>query len=262
MIVLWHSFMSSVLTQFKLTVSRPIFQVVLVCQPIVMAVISYMIYTHTGSHVSFASFVVLGSGISGIWASTVYSSAGEINRERFYGTLGTLISVPTPLSVILAGKILTNGLLSLVSLGLSFLFSFTILRVSLQIAHPWAFALEVVLFLLATNFFALSLSSLFLLSRSTTVMQNFLEYPILIVSSVFFAPNFLPLALQIIGWPIPLTWGARALSRTFVAAWDTSAFLQELIIQALLTLLYLGISLLLFRLIVYRVRITASLEVY
>jgi len=93
-------------------------------------------------------------------------------------------------------------------------------------------------------------------------MHNFLEYPLLIVTGVFFPLEDLPRWLQPLGWPVPLTWGAKALRWTVRAHWDTHAFWEALSIAAGLAALYLVLSLILFRLVERRVRVTASLDVY
>jgi len=258
----WNVFKSSLRTHLNLTLVRPTFQIVLIAQPIMMATIAYMIYRRAGEEGNFISFVVLGAGISGMWSSIAFSSAGDINRERFYGTLSVLFGTPSSLVTVMLGKITANGLLSTLSLAISFVFSFVVLRVPPYIPHPFAFGLALLAFMVATNLFALTLSSTFLLSRSTTVMQNFLDYPIMIVTGVFFPLETLPRWLQSLGWPIPLTWGAKAMRWTLQARWDVHAFWQTLGVEVGLAVFYLTLALILFRRIEYRVRVTASLDVY
>jgi ABC-2 type transport system permease protein len=258
----WNVFRSSFNTHLRLTLVRPMFQIALITQPLVMATIAYMVYRRTGEERDFISFVVLGAGIAGIWSGIVFSSAGDIDRERFYGTLSTIFSAPSSLITVLLGKIMANGLLSSLSLAISFVFSSVVLRISLYLPHPLAFGLALLVFLVAINLFALTLSSIFLLSRSATIMRNFLEYPLLIVTGVFFPLEALPGWLQPLGWPVPLTWGAKALRWTVQAQWNKFAFWEALGIEVGLAALYLVLSLILFRLIERRVRVTASLDVY
>lgn len=208
------------------------------------------------------SFVALGAGIAGMWSSIAFSSAGDINRERFYGTLSTLFSTPASLLLVMLGKVMANGLLSTLALAISLVFSFVALRVPAHIPHPLAFGLALLVFLIAINLFALTLSSIFLLSRSTTVLQNFLEYPLMIVTGIFFPLEALPRWLQPLGWPVPLTWAAKALRWTVQAQGDSLAFWEALSVEVGLAMFYLLMALLLFRLVERRVRVTASLDVY
>jgi ABC-2 type transport system permease protein len=258
----WNVFRSSFNSHLRLTLVRPMFQIALISQPLVMATIAYMVYRRTGKEGDFTSFVLLGAGIAGMWSGIVFSSAGDIDRERSYGTLSTIFVAPSSLLVVLLGKIMANGLLSTLSLAISFIFSSIVLRLSSYIPHPLAFGLSLLVFLAAINLFALTLSSIFLLSRSTRVMHNFLEYPLLILTGVFFPLEALPGWLQPLGWPVPLTWGAKTLRWAVQAHGDTHAFWEALSIEVGLAVLYLVLSLILFRLIERRVRVTASLDVY
>jgi ABC-2 type transport system permease protein len=257
----WNIFKGAFNTHLRLTLVRPMFQIVLVAQPIVMATIAYMVYRRTGIEENFVSFVVLGAGIAGMWSSITFSSAGDINRERFYGTLKTLFGAPTPPIVVMLGKITANGSLSTISLALSFIFSLTVLQVPARIPHPLAFGLALLAFLIATNLFALTLSSIFLLSRSTVVLQNFLEYPIIIVTGIFFPLEVLPQWLHPFGWLVPLTWGAKALRWTVQDQEVPRTYWQTLGIEAGLAVFYLMLAIILFRAIERRVRVTASLDV-
>src|SRR4030042_716216 len=47
-----------------------------------------------------AVFVVVGSGMTGLWSGLLFISGNSINVERWSGTLETLVGVPTPLRVI------------------------------------------------------------------------------------------------------------------------------------------------------------------
>lgn len=255
-----RAFLSSLRVHCALTLARPTFQIVLVLQPIIMTTISYMIYRRTASAAALTGFVVLGAGIAGVWSSIVFSSAGDINRERFYGTLPAFLQSPTTLFVVMLGKLAANSLLSALSLVVGMLYATAVLRIPLAIADLPAFGLALLLFLLGANLFALTLSCLFLISRATTVLQNFLEYPILIVAGIFFPPDRLPSWARWLGWPVPLTWGAQAL-RAAAQPGTEPAFTRLLAINIGLITSYLVLAILLFRVIERRVRVTASLEI-
>lgn len=258
----WHIFWNSLSIHIKMTTARSMFQFILVLQPIMMAILSYMIYRHTNNAQNYIYYVVLGSGIAGMWQSIVYTSAGDINRERFNGTLGILLAAPSPFLLIVLGKITANAMLSVVSFLIGLGFSLYVLRVPLTLAHPAAFAGSYLVFLIATNLFALTLSAIFLLSRSTAVMQNFLEYPILIITGIFFPLHMLPGWIQPLSWLLPLTWGADALRQTTQPTWNTGTLLTSCGIELFLVVSYFLCASLLFKLIEYRIRVTASMEVY
>jgi ABC-2 type transport system permease protein len=64
-----------------------------------------------------AMFVVVGSGLTGLWSSLLFISGNSINFERWTGTLESLVAIPTPFEVIVFGKNLANVVQSLLSMG-------------------------------------------------------------------------------------------------------------------------------------------------
>jgi hypothetical protein len=70
------------------TLARPLFQVMIVVQPVAMVLLTHYVYGGEGAaRTSF--FVVLGSGLAGMWMATAFSSAGDLGRERGYGMVNT-----------------------------------------------------------------------------------------------------------------------------------------------------------------------------
>jgi ABC-2 type transport system permease protein len=254
--VFWQTF----LIHLKNTLARPMFQVVLIVQPFVVATTAYMVFRGT-ELTDFTAYVILGGGLSGIWSAMTFSSAGDINRERWYGTLNPLLASPTPLSWVFLAKITANALLSLIALVISFLYSFVMMGSFEAIPHGAAFLLALCLFLFSASTFALCLSTLFLLSRSTTIMQNFLEYPLLLLCGLVFPVSFLPEWVQGCAALFPMRWSSAALRQTFASnplgeQWwllNGMAFVMGLI--------YLGLAVQLFARIEYRVRQIGNLEI-
>lgn len=68
----------------------------------------------------FISYGVLGSCLMGIWSCICFSSIGDINRERHFGTLPFIYVAPGGFGIIIMGKILGNMILSIVTFAISF----------------------------------------------------------------------------------------------------------------------------------------------
>ncbi len=51
-----------------------------------------------------AMYVVVGSGLTGLWSSLLFISGNSINFERWMGTLESMVAIPTPFEVIVVGK--------------------------------------------------------------------------------------------------------------------------------------------------------------
>ncbi|MGD8752809.1 MAG: ABC transporter permease [Anaerolineales bacterium] len=252
-------FLSTLKVHMKSTLARPMFQVVLIVQPFVVATTTYMVYRDARVD-DFTAFVVLGGGLSGIWSALTFSSAGDINRERFYGTLEPMLAGPTRLSWIFYAKISANALLSLIALLIAILYSWGILGVSLELPHPLAFLSALGAFLLSSSTFALCLSTMFLLSRSTLIMQNFLEYPLLLLGGLAFPISILSPWVQGVSAVLPMRWGSQSLRLAMGNGTLSAEFWLALGITALIGLLYGTLALLLFGRIETRVRRLATLN--
>lgn len=49
-----------------------------------------------GKGADYAMFVVIGSGLTGLWSSLLFVSGNSINVERWIGTLETLVACRLP----------------------------------------------------------------------------------------------------------------------------------------------------------------------
>src|SRR5512145_2954228 len=75
-------------------------------QPIIIAVLGLWMLQDKGADA--AMFVVVGSGLTGLWSSLLFISGNSLTAERWSGTLESLVAVPTPFEVIVFGKNLAN----------------------------------------------------------------------------------------------------------------------------------------------------------
>src|SRR5579859_801716 len=70
-------------------------------QPLMVALLAlWMLQDKKGND---GIYVVVGSGMSGLWSSLLFMGGGSIAWERWLGTLETIIGVPTEISVIALG---------------------------------------------------------------------------------------------------------------------------------------------------------------
>ena len=91
----------------------------IVFQPMIIAVLALFMLKDKGG--DYAMFVVVGSGLTGLWSSLLFVSGNSINVERWIGTLESLIGMPTPFDVIVFGKNLANVFQSLLSMVVSYM---------------------------------------------------------------------------------------------------------------------------------------------
>jgi ABC-2 type transport system permease protein len=227
-------------------------------QPMLIALLALWMLKDKGS--SYAVFVVVGSGMTGLWSSLLFISGNSINRERWSGTLETLVGVPTSLGTIVFGKSLSNVSQSLLSMIVSYILAALFFSYKLTIAHPLLFIISLLLTVLAFISFGLIIAPVFVMNPSVQRWQNAMEFPVYILSGFLFPIALLP------GWTTPLSyllppyWAARALHGTSGGTGTIQEVLLAWGMMILFSLIYLFISSLLFKNMVAKARKDATLD--
>lgn len=258
---LGHAFLSVAAAHLKVTLARRLIWIALVVQPLVIATTAYFLYGRVSGH-DYATYVLLGGGMAGVWSTMTFSSASDLNRERYYGTLSSLVASRTPLFFTFTAKITANALLSLFAPALNILYGKFVLGITLDVGHPEDIVLGLFAFLFGTSAFALALSTLFLLSRSTQVFMNSLEYGFTLLGGLAFPITVLPSWIQPFSRLLPLTWGMEAIRLAFGQTELALDYYIALLGCLLLGCLYYALSLVLFRRIENRVRRDATLDFF
>jgi len=221
-----RAILRSAFTQAEHSLARSMMRFVVLFQPIIFTTISCYMFRWWGAD-DFGEYVIVGSGLMTLWMTTLWSSATDINRERWMGTLELLLIAPVAFPVILLGKILGNTALGLVTLGISYVWARLGLGVSITIADPAALVLALVLVLFSFVGFALVLAHLFMLSRQANVIANGLSFPIYLASGLYFPLTILPAWFRCIGLCTPMAWAREAirwavLGEAATGLWTTS----------------------------------------
>ncbi len=178
-------------------------------QPLMITTLAMWILKDKGPDA--AIFVVVGSGMTGLWSTVLFVSGNSINDERWYGTLETLVGVPTPLNLIILGKNIANVFQALFSMVVSFLVVTILFGYHLEVAYPAAFVLSIFLTIFTFICFGLIIAPLFVLNPLIGRFQNALEFPIYILSGFLFPIALLPGWTTPISYLLPTFWAAKAL---------------------------------------------------
>lgn len=254
-----HLFTSTMYVHAYNTMMRPFYRIVLFIQPIVIATTVNMLYQKNPAD-DPTPFVLLGGGLAGIWSAMTFSTAGDVERERFQGVFGVLVGAPAPLSFLFTAKIVMNALLSLLALVITLAYSRFVLGVPLTFPHPLAFGLALVGFLFGASSFALFLANLFLLTRTAWIFQNVLESPLLILGGVVFPVTILPVWARYLSMLLPIRWGSEALYAALASIPLDLHYWRPLRWTVFTGVGYYALAQLLFRTIEYRIRRRGNLE--
>lgn len=251
---------TTMLLQMKKSLIRPMYRFCLFANPIVNTILLYEMFLNSGQE-DFGAYVILGAGLMGLWGCICFSSAGDINRERWEGTLSLIFVAPVGFNWIISGKILGNTLLSFLSFVISFLTARILFGISIHIPHLAWFLTAIVAIVITFSILSKLIAYLFTLSRKTTLYMNCIEIPIIFVCGFVVPLEALPLWMQGIGKLLPPTWAVKLLRLSLMENTEWSLFAKSLLILIGLNVVYVAASLFMVKAIERQVRIRASLEV-
>lgn len=227
-------------------------------QPLMIAILALYMLGERGDEI--AIFVVIGSGLSGLWTNVVFSSGNSITGERWTGTLEVLVGIPTPLHVVVFGKNLAFVVQSLLSMVASYSLASWIFGYPLSVEAPLPFIVSILLAVLSFVSFGLMLAPLFVINPDVQRWQNGLEYPVFILAGFLFPIALLPLWTSPISYILSPYWAAQALHITSHAQPGFQSLGLSWVAMILLSVFYIAISSLLFRRLSVKARMDATLN--
>jgi ABC-2 type transport system permease protein len=207
-------------------------------------------------------FIVVGSGMSGLWSSLLFISGNSVNTERWMGTLETLVGVPTPLPVIVIGKNLASVVQSLVSMAGCYVLASLIFGYPLSVSWPFLFFVSLAVTVAALICFGLVIASLFVLNPAVQQLQNGLEFPVFLLSGFLFPIAMLPQWSAPISYLLPPYWAARALHTAARASAPVGDIFFSWLMLAVTAALYLLLSMWMFVALVNKARRDATLDMF
>jgi ABC-2 type transport system permease protein len=243
---------------FRLQVMDSFILFGIIFQPLIIALLAMWMLQGKGTDA--AIFVVVGSGMTGLWSTLLFVGGNSINDERWEGTLESLIAVPTPLSLIIFGKNIASVIQSLASMVFSYLFVSLLFQATLTINQPLNFVVSLILTVFAFISFGLILSPIFLVSPGVHRFQNALEFPVYILSGFLFPIALLPGWTTPVSYLMPTYWAAMALHGSSSGTATESQMVFYWIMLILFSAIYMGISSMLFNRVLVKARKDASLS--
>ncbi|MEW5940107.1 MAG: ABC transporter permease [Chloroflexota bacterium] len=228
-------------------------------QPLIIAVLALYMLKDKGA--DYGIFVVVGSGLTGLWSSLLFISGNSINHERWSGTLESLVAAPIPFDVIVFGKNLANVIQSLLSMICAYVLAAAFFGYSLSLTQPFLFFLSLALSVFAFISFGLIIAPIFIMYRSVQQWQNAIEFPVYIFAGFLFPIALLPGWTTPISYVLPPYWAAVALHGTSSQAASVDQILFAMGMMLLFSVVDLFIASRLFRIMLYKARVDAVLDI-
>lgn len=240
--------------------SRATFRFCIIVQPLIYTFILYMMYRNSGIE-NYINNVILGSGLCSLWSAICFSSAGDIERERYMGTLENIFCCPSRFTTIMLGKILANTFLGLTGMLLSITFTKLFFNQSMIIINPVEFMISFILMLFSFVSVSLIICPIFTLFKNARALMNCLEYPIFIIGGFVFPVSMLPKIIKPISYIFSPMWAIEILKESSFGIINMNSFYKKVTLLIIISIVYIAISKLLFNKIDKKTRIEGTLGV-
>lgn len=252
--------LSSMKLQFKQSFSRSMYRFVIIVAPIFTGLLLGLIY-YGRSAEDFVSYVMIGTATTTMWSSISFSSAGDIERERYMGALAQIFNTPESFYFIMLGKIIGNTIMGSLSMICSFIYVSLLFSVPIVIKSMTGFVISSILGILSYMLIAQMLSGVLAISRETRTIMNSMDFPVYILTGAVFPIGILPFFLRPFSYLLSPTYAIH-LMRLSVAgkAW-THEFWMYMSGLIVMTAIYGFFSVYIYRVIEKKARENATLEV-
>ncbi|POX58235.1 hypothetical protein C3492_39280 [Streptomyces sp. Ru62] len=185
---------------------------------LVMAVFAPLVYAtlavhlfRAGDHPDRLLQAAVGAGLMGVWSAVLFGAGGAIQEQRWMGTLETLVSAPTRLSLVLLPITFATAFVGLYSLVATLVWGVVLFGIPFAPVSPGLFVVAVLACVAALGMMGLLMAATFVLLRNANALANALDYPVWMFSGVLVSTASLPAWTRPVTWALPTSWAARAI---------------------------------------------------
>ncbi|OLC55218.1 MAG: hypothetical protein AUH85_09685 [Chloroflexi bacterium 13_1_40CM_4_68_4] len=159
-------------------------------------------------------YVVVGSGLTGIWSVVLFDGTWAVQSERGYGTLELVVGSPASMAAIVAGKLAAGVVFSLTSMAFCYGIGAWLFGYEIAVREPAPFLVALVLAIVSLGAMGVLLAPLAILARAIGRFFTILEHPVYIFGGFLFPILLLPGWLHPVSYALPPYWAAVALHGT------------------------------------------------
>lgn len=230
-----------------------------IVQPLIVAALG--IFMLRGKPGFEAIYVVVGSALTGLWSGTLFFSAFNISFERWVGTLEEIVASPTSLQTVIIGKSLANAVMSFSSMFIGYAVISVLFGFELSITNLPAFIVSAILTLGSLIALGLVIAPFMAINIGANAWANALEFPMYILGGFLFPLAILPNWVTPISYVLAPYWGARAMHGTSSAEAPVGDVLLSWGMMILFITAYLLLSRWLFKRLLHKARVEATLGI-
>ena len=246
-----RAILMSAKVQMKQSIARPMFRFCIFISPILSGILLGMIYQNRSVE-DFMLYAFIGAGITTFWGSICFSSASDMDREKWLGTMPMIFTSPIGFE---------NTLWGIFSFGLNMLTVKILFNKSIQFASFSYFALITILMIVSMIAVGFMMAGLFTLSRKISILMNVIDYPIIMLTGMVFPISIFPKFIQYISYLLSPTWAMEGY-KLAVQGGSSEELLRVVFILVIIIIIYFIISIFSFRKIKKLCVINGTLEVF
>ena len=184
-----------------------------VMQPVIFASIAFFLFQAGGDVAGEQTllYAALGTGMMGVWSTTLFGCGGAIQWHRWEGTLELLVAAPSRYDMVLLGQTLGAATFGFYSIVATILWGMLLFGMPLNADFPLLLPLALAVAIVSLGCLGMLLATSFVLYRHANALSNLLEYPIWIVTGMVVPLSLLPGWLGPISWFLSPTWAMEAI---------------------------------------------------
>lgn len=248
---MWHALRTGIRMQVWVTRHKPDDFLLMATTPLIAVV--FLSVTLNAGRPDLLANALLAPVLMGLWTTSVSSAGFVLADDRWQGTLEAAVAAPLGMQAVLFGRVCTLSGVGLLPLAETWLVARLAFGVTPEVHHPVPFVVAMVLTAVTTACTSTVFAALFLLSRNTVVISNFMGPPFFLLSGVLVPVMFLPDFMEPFSRVIFLYWSADLLRDCLTPA-PVDHLLPRLGAIALLGGLALLLGRYLMRIVLVRVR--------
>lgn len=248
----------------KLFFADPQWTVPSIIAPFVFTLVAFFMFGGQTSTSAFLLYLVLGSGLMGMWGTTIYGSVNSIGFDRWNGTMESTLAAPIPLAWISLGRVLFNTFEGVINALFILVIGFSWFRVGFSLVNPPLFLLAAVSTFLSLSAFGLMMSTVVVLTRKGGFITNSMEIPVYIATGTMFPVSLLPYATLPFAYILAPTWGIEAIRLSAISGYSglPVGYWEDLLIMGVETVMYLALAFVLFKKVEAYAKRNGTLEEY
>jgi ABC-2 type transport system permease protein len=222
--------------------SNPILLIRAPIVPVLILIGYHLAYDASGQREinggSAMGFLVIGMLATGAWSSTVWGAGNAIQSEVYEGTISSVIAAPGRISAVIVGQGIGSILFGLPALAASIAVGFGF-GAHLEVHDVAALLISLLAVYVCCLCIGLGFGGLFVLTRQSNAMSNFLQAPIYLLAGFFVPRSALPGWLQDVSDVLPIAHATDALRGAALTGASLGDVAGELGAAALTSALFL-----------------------